>query len=253
MLALVLSGITVLAVAAAAALSASGSPWRTAAALLGGAGATCCCLHALLVLLPGVFSVGEALVAVQAAVLVWSSAFGQLLSSDAVVANVAGSCRRFVVLLTAGSLVAAAALLPLLLWRQQAAKLGAAQRQTRSRSRAGASPAAAAVAAVGAAAVAGIALAAAAPAALWALRLAISTHRRRLLCAWWAADLAAALPIMRWLSGSGRMRGILGESTLCMRTGGWQERTPVAAAAFQPVNRGILAMHVHRNRYWCRS
>lgn len=193
--------------AAVATMDPTGGKLRAVAALLAVAGTASGCAHALLALLPRVFTAGEALVGAQAAVLLGAGALRQLFGTGLASAAAVAPCRRFVVLLTAGSLLAAAALFPLLLWLQQHAR----QRQTRSHSR---SAPLAKLAAAAAMAVAALSLAGLAPAALWALRLAASSRRRRLLVAWWAGDLAAALPIMRWLSGSGRLRGILGAFVL---------------------------------------
>lgn len=188
--------VAVVALAAVAAAISDGLP--NAATLLAAAAVAAGCQHALLVGLPGVFTAGEAMVAAEAAVLLLGSALQSLQQGAGAAQQQAGPYTRFVLLLTAGSVAAAALLFPLLLWRQRAAvhKTG--------RSSAHAAAAAAAVVSL-------LAAAAAVPAALWAVRLALSSRRRLLVCGWWAGALGAALPIMGWLSGSGRMRGILGE------------------------------------------
>lgn len=205
-------GALLAASAAAAALAQRSDKLHAVAALLLVAGTAGACTHALLALLPRAFTAGEALVAAQAAVLLGASALQQLPGAASLGVAADAACRRFVVLLSAGSLLAAATLFPLLLWLQQRAR----QRQTRRHSR---SAPITTVAGAAALAVASLCLAALVPAALWALRLAASTRRRRLLMAWWAADLVAALPIMRWLSGSGRLRSILGMCSMNTASG----------------------------------
>lgn len=187
------------ALATLAASTSGGLP--SAATVLAAAAAAAGCQHALLVGLPSVFTAGEALVAAEAAVLLLCSALQQLWQAES--QQQPGPYARFALLLIAGSLAAAALLFTLLLWRQRAAahKRG---------SRHGGGSAHTAAAAV----VALLTAAGAAPAALWAVRLALSSRRRLLVCGWWAGVLGAALPIMGWLSGSGRMRGILGECRL---------------------------------------
>ncbi|PRW21040.1 dolichol kinase EVAN [Chlorella sorokiniana] len=184
--------LALVALSARAVVSSSGL--LGAAAVVAAAAAAAGCQHALLVGLPGVFTAGEALVVAEAAVLLLGSALQAVQQAEDGAQQQAGHYARFVLLLTAGSVTSAAVLFPLLLWRQRAAV------QTRSSAR---------VAALVAAAVALLAAAGAAPAALWALRLALSSRRRLLVCGWWAGVLGAALPIMGWLSHSGRMRGIL--------------------------------------------
>lgn len=182
--------------------AASSGGLSGAVTVLAAAAAAVGCQQALLAGLPGVFTAGEALVAGEAAVLLLGSALVSLQQS-------AGKAQRheepysvFVLLLTAGSVAAAALLFPLLLWRQRAAMQKASRGQSTRF-----------VYAVTAAAtvVTLLAAACAVPAALWALGLALSSHRRLLVCGWWAGVMAAALPIMGWLSRSGHMRGILGK------------------------------------------
>lgn len=190
--------VAVVALAAVAAAISDGLP--NAATLLAAAAVAAGCQHALLVGLPGVFTAGEAMVAAEAAVLLLGSALQSLQQGAGAAQQQAGSYTLFVLLLTAGSVAAAALLFPLLLSRQRAAvhKPGSRHRTAHG-------------AAAAAAVVALLAAVAAVPAALWAVRLALSSRRRLLVCGWWAGALGAALPIMGWLSGSGRMRGILGE------------------------------------------
>ncbi len=191
-----------------------------ASMLAASAAAACACLHALLAGLPGTFTIGEALVAAQAAALLGSAALQQLLSpllrsgsasqADQAMETTA-PCQRFVLLLTAGSVLGTAVLFPLLLALRQQAKGLKPGPATRQRGANGSYqlpglP----VTAAAAAAVAAAAAAAAAPAALWALRYALATRRRLLLLCWWAAALAAALPAMGWLNASGRVPSILG-------------------------------------------
>ncbi|KAI7845351.1 hypothetical protein COHA_001058 [Chlorella ohadii] len=186
----------VVALAAVAAAISDGLP--NAATLLAAAAVAAGCQHALLVGLPGVFTAGEAMVAAEAAVLLLGSVLQSLQQGAGAAQQQAGSYTLFVLLLTAGSVAAAALLFPLLLSRQRAAvhKPGSRHRTAHG-------------AAAAAAVVALLAAVAAVPAALWAVRLALSSRRRLLVCGWWAGALGAALPIMGWLSGSGRMRGIL--------------------------------------------
>lgn len=216
-----LTAVALQALAAEAALGA-----LPAASLAATAAAACACLQALLAGLPGTLTIGEALVAAQAAALLGSAAIQHVFSqpmrsqggsSAAGPAGAAAPCQRFVLLLTAGSALVAAVLFPLLIARQpQAQGHGAAAlQQGKSGSRQPPGLPAAVVAAV----VAAVAAAAAAPATLWALRFALASHRRRLLMDWWAAALTAALPAMGWLSRSGRVPAILGE-LLCRRLAG---------------------------------
>ena len=191
---------------ALAAAEYAGSGRQHALALLAIAAAASGCMHALLTLLPGVFTVGEALVAAEAAALLGHSALQELVPASET--DAPAPFRRFVVLLAAGSLLATAVLIPLLLLRCRPATRATAGRPRRQPSASGHLPPAAATAAT---AVAVAAAAAIAPAALWALRYALSSQRRRLLLCWWAADLAAALPAMHRLNRSGRVPPILGE------------------------------------------
>ncbi|KAL4424664.1 hypothetical protein ABPG77_004471 [Micractinium sp. CCAP 211/92] len=187
--------------------------------LAGSVAAACSCLHALLAGLPGTFTIGEALVAAQAAALLGRNALHHLLSplvqsgsasqADQAMETTA-PCQRFVLLLTAGSVLGTAVLFPLLLALRQQAKGLKPGPATRQRGANGSYqlpglP----VTAAAAAAVAAAAAAAAAPAALWALRYALATRRRLLLLCWWAAALAAALPAMGRLNASGRVPSIL--------------------------------------------
>lgn len=173
-----------------------------AVTVLAAAAAAAGCQHALLAGLPGVFTAGEALVAGEAAVLLLGSALVSLQQSAGKPQWHKEPYSMFVLLLTAGSVAAAALLFPLLLWRQRAAMQKASRGQSTRL-----------VSAVTAAAVVVSLLAAACavPAALWALGQTLSSHRRLLVCGWWAGVMAAALPIMGWLSRSGHMRGILGK------------------------------------------
>jgi hypothetical protein len=169
--------------------------------------------YLLLRLLPRVFTLGEALVAGQSAVLLGASALRQLLRRADTVAE-AEPCRRFVLLLTAGSVLAAGTTITLLLRWKPALGSMAVQQQTRSRRRRSSSTRAGAMNskawAAAACATAATAAAAALPAAAWAIRLAVSTRRRTLLCGWWAGNLAAALPAQHWINSSGRVPPILG-------------------------------------------
>ena len=217
-----------LAVVAQAAAAEGARGAAHAAAMLAAAGAAAAITEALLGLLPRTFTIGEAMVAGESAALLGSAALELLIAGTptgrgtaAVAAAAAtaavGPYRRFVVLTTAGSALAAALLVPLLLVRQ---RLGAVQPRPATRlqpranggSGSGSSSSRASLALAAAAlAVAAAAAAGLVPAGLWALRFALSTRRRRGLCAWWAANMAGALPIMRQLSASPRMPGILGE------------------------------------------
>ena len=135
---------------------------------------------------------------------------------------------RFVVLLAAGSVLAAALLIPLLQRAQQAMPV-ASRARTRRRSRSSSSGVGSSKAWVAAAAaVAALAAAAAAPAAAWAMRFALSSRRRALLCAWWAADLAVALPVQHWVIRSGRVPAILGKAAA------WRRRPVCSACAWLP-------------------
>ena len=194
---------------AAAAAEYAGSGLQHAAALLAIAGVAGCGMHALLTLLPCVFTVGEALVAAEAAALLGHSALQEL--GPASQSDAPAPFQRFVVLLAAGSLVATAMLIPLLLRCQPGTQARAAAK-TRGQSATSSNlPTSATTARAAAAAVAVAAAAAIAPAALWAVRYALSSRRRLLLLCWWAVDLAAALPAMHLLNRSGRVPPILGE------------------------------------------
>ncbi|KAL4855514.1 Dolichol kinase EVAN [Chlorella vulgaris] len=168
--------------------------------------------YILLRLLPRVFTVGEALVAGQSTVLLGASALRQLLRRADTVAE-AEPFRRFVLLLTAGSVLAAGTTITLLLRWKPALGSMAVQQQMRTRRRSSSSTRAGATNskawAAAACATAATAAAAALPAAAWAIRFAVSTRRRTLLCGWWAANLAAALPAQHWINSSGRVPPIL--------------------------------------------
>ena len=218
-----------LAAVALQAAAAGAAPGILGAARLAGtAAATCACLLALLAGLPRTFTIGEALVAAQAAALLGSAALQHLLWSSssnqaATQAEAAAPCQRFVLLLTAGSVLGSALLFPLLLASRQQAKRK--ERAVQSHPRGGDGsllPTGLPATDVAAAAVAALAAAAAAPAALWALRFALATRRRLLLLCWWAFALVAALPAMGWLNRSGRVPPILGTSLAQAADKGWR-------------------------------
>lgn len=219
----------------AAAESRAGSGLHHPLALLVAAAAAAGGTHLLLSLLPRVCTLGEGLVAAQAAALLGAAALRQLpLAAGAaaapgqVLATAPSPYLRFVVLLAAGSVLAAALLIPLLQRAQQAMPV-ASRARTRRRSRSSSSGVGSSKAWVAAAAaVAALAAAAAAPAAAWAMRFALSSRRRALLCAWWAADLAVALPVQHWVIRSGRVPAILGKAAA------WRRRPVCSACAWLP-------------------
>jgi hypothetical protein len=196
-------------------MKAAGSPVPAAMALLAVAATAATGTPLLLALLPRTLTVGEAMVAAQAAALLGSAALRQLLGPWAEpFATPPSPHTRFVVLLSAGSLLAAAALIPLLL-RCQARAQRPATRSSGSGGGGGNSRRMWVVAAALVAAAAGAALC---PAAAWAARLALSTRRRRLLCAWWGGCLATALPAQHWVNSRRLLPPIIGEA--CWLLGG---------------------------------
>eukprot|EP00887_Chlorella_sp_A99_P003364 scaffold26.g3364.t1 len=161
-----------------------------AAVLLGAAGAGC--FHATMRLLPRTFTPGEGLLLSQAAVLLAGAAAQQgrryfwLRQPESLFP-------AFVSLLLVGSVVAAAALIPLLRLAQ-----GQRREPARQRRRRGGAAAAAAAAAVAAAAAA-----TAARPALWLLGYALETGPRQVVLGYWAGVMAVALPGMARLAAGG--------------------------------------------------
>ncbi|CAK0785366.1 hypothetical protein CVIRNUC_008574 [Coccomyxa viridis] len=178
--------------------------------LVASSGMAVCILHALLTCLPLCFTIGEAMVVAQAAaLLLWdvcllAISFLTSLTSPgeglSEILRLRSGVGLFVELLVFGALVTAVPCVVLLrtLCPQDAASRGpVSPRKGRSKalSRRQKLLAGAALAAVLA-----LAVAAAVRPALWALGFAFARWRRIALLGYWVALLAAALPLMDWVS-----------------------------------------------------